>query len=158
MGFFAAFDTGAIDKIRDFATLPIVRWIALLGVCAAYLQGAIDKAFDFNSAVVGMQHLGLAPAVPLTMAVIALEFAASLLILSGIYRWVGAIMLAGFTLMADFIVNRFWEAAPAARFAMENSFFEHFGLIGAFILIAWHDLQGRDRREDSSHDLSRLRP
>jgi uncharacterized membrane protein YphA (DoxX/SURF4 family) len=49
--------------------------------------------------------------------------------------------LAGFTLAATFIANRFWEIAPPERFMVANSFFEHIGLIGGFVLVAWHDLR-----------------
>jgi hypothetical protein len=31
----------------------------------------------------------------------------------------------------------------AARFGMENGFFEHLGLVGAFVLVALIDLEGR---------------
>jgi hypothetical protein len=35
---------------------------------------------------------------------------------------------------------------PPERFMAANSFFEHIGLIGGFILVAWHDLQQRQER------------
>jgi uncharacterized membrane protein YphA (DoxX/SURF4 family) len=122
---------------------PWVRWIALLGLCAAYLQGGIDKALDFPSAIAEMTHFGLAPVVPLAIMVIVLELGASLLILTGFYRWFGALALAGFTLMATFMANRFWNAPMPERFMLENGFFEHLGLVGGFLLVAWHDLKGK---------------
>jgi uncharacterized membrane protein YphA (DoxX/SURF4 family) len=45
---------------------------------------------------------------------------------------------------ATFIANRYWELGSPERFAAENAFYEHLGLAGGFLLIAWHDL--RDRR------------
>ncbi len=138
-------DTPALlGRARDVYLAPWVRWIALLGLCAAYLQGGLTKAFDFPSALVEMEHFGLAPAAPLAAAVIVLEIGASALILAGRLRWLGALALAGFTIMATFRVNRFWEMAPPERFAATNGFFEHLGLVGGFLLVAWHDLQGRD--------------
>jgi uncharacterized membrane protein YphA (DoxX/SURF4 family) len=116
----------------------------MLFLCAAYLQGAVDKATDFSSAVAEMQHFGLAPAAPLAFATIAFEFGASLMVLTGFYRWLGALGLAGFTLFATFVANRFWEMAAPERFMAANSFFEHWGLIGGFLLVAWHDLRSRD--------------
>ena len=88
---------------------PWVRWLALLFLCAAYLQGGIDKLVDFDAAVAEMSHFGLSPAAPLAAAVIALELGCSLLVLTGRLRWLGALALAGFTLMATFVANRFWE-------------------------------------------------
>jgi uncharacterized membrane protein YphA (DoxX/SURF4 family) len=122
-------------------TAPAVRWIALLLLCGAYLQGGIDKALDFSSALDEMAHFGLAPAAPLAIATILLELGASALILSGFYRWLGALGLAAFTLAASFLANHFWTMSGPERFAMENAFFEHLGLVGAFLLVAWHDLK-----------------
>jgi uncharacterized membrane protein YphA (DoxX/SURF4 family) len=130
--------------IRNLFTAPLVRWLALLGLCAAYLQGGLNKAIDFPAAIAEMNHFGLSPAAPLAIAVIVLELGASVLILTGFYRWLGALALAGFTLFATFVALRFWEMAPPERFMAANSFFEHLGLVGGFVLVAWHDLQPRD--------------
>src|SRR6266850_8019221 len=132
---------GAIGLI--VATRP-VHFIALLGLCAAYLQGGLTKLFDFNAAVAETQSFGLPFAAAATAATIVTELAGSALILSGIYRWLGALWLAGFTLFATFVANRFWEMAPPQRFMVENSFFEHLGLVGGFLLVAWLDLRERD--------------
>jgi uncharacterized membrane protein YphA (DoxX/SURF4 family) len=45
--------------------------------------------------------------------------------------------------MATFIVNRYWELAEPKRLMVANAFFEHLGLVGAFVLVAWYDLQER---------------
>ena len=120
---------------------PIVHWLSLLAICAAYLQGGLDKAVDLPSAVGEMEHFHLAPAMPLALAVIALELGASALILTGRLRWLGALALAIFTLAATFTANRFWSLSGQDRFMSENAFFEHLGLVGAFVLIAWDDLK-----------------
>jgi uncharacterized membrane protein YphA (DoxX/SURF4 family) len=130
---------GALSR---FAT-PAVRWFALLGLCAAYLQGGFDKLGNFDAAVAEMNHFGLWPATPLAIATLALELLASGAILTGRLRWLGALALAGFTVGATLIANRYWELAPAARFAAANSFYEHLGLAGGFLLVAWHDLHDR---------------
>jgi uncharacterized membrane protein YphA (DoxX/SURF4 family) len=41
--------------------------------------------------------------------VTVLELGASVLILSGRMRWLGALALAGFTLLATLLALRFWE-------------------------------------------------
>jgi uncharacterized membrane protein YphA (DoxX/SURF4 family) len=129
--------------MRAVLTSPAVRWIALLGLCAAYIQGGLTKAFDFPGALAEMKHFGLAPAAPFAVAVIVLELVASAMILSGRLRWLGALALAAFTFAATFMANRFWEMAPPERFGATNGFFEHLGLVGGFLLVAWHDLDAR---------------
>jgi uncharacterized membrane protein YphA (DoxX/SURF4 family) len=123
----------------------LVYWLCLLLLCSAYLQGGLVKAVDFWGAVAEMHHFGLAPEAPLAIATIIGELGASMLILGGVKRWAGASYLAVFTLFATFVANRFWELEGAARFTSMNAFFEHLGLVGAFILVAWLDLG--ERRE-----------
>jgi uncharacterized membrane protein YphA (DoxX/SURF4 family) len=120
-----------------------LHWIALLLLCAAYLQGGLVKLFDFSGAMAEMTSQGLTPAGPMAVAVIVLELGASAMILTGLWRWLGALALAAFTLAATFLALRFWSAPSDARFMMENAFFEHLGLVGGFLLVAWHDLRLR---------------
>ena len=46
-----------------------------------------------------------------------------------------------FIALLGLAANRFWEMQPPQRFMVENSFFEHLGLIGGFLLVAWLDLR-----------------
>jgi uncharacterized membrane protein YphA (DoxX/SURF4 family) len=123
----------------------VIYWCCLLLLCSAYLQGSLEKAFDFPAALAEMHHFGLEPAGPLALLTIVGELAASSLVLSGIKRWAGAAYLALFTLAANMVANRFWELTGMARTMAENGFFEHLGLAGAFLLVAWLDWQGADR-------------
>ena len=119
-----------------------IRWLAYLGLCAAYLQGGFNKLTDFNGALGEMTHFGLQPAALFAVLVIALELGASAMILTGKLRWLGALLLAGFTVMATFLALRYWELpAGPERFGAANSFYEHLGLVGGFLLVAWLDLQ-----------------
>jgi uncharacterized membrane protein YphA (DoxX/SURF4 family) len=124
---------------RDWLALPAWRTLALLLLCSAYLQGGLDKAFDFSSAIAEMQHFGLSPAAPLALLTIIGELGAPVLIVTGFWRWLGALYLGGFTLMATLLANPFWHMAGNERFMNENAFFEHLGLSGAFLLVAWFD-------------------
>ncbi|MGF6178832.1 putative membrane protein YphA (DoxX/SURF4 family) [Ensifer sp. 4252] len=133
--------------VRPFLTMPAIRFIAHLGLCAAYIQGPLTKIFDFDAAIGEMNHFGLQPAALFAVAVIVFELLASAMILAGILRWLAALGLAAFTLAATFIALRFWELAPGQeRFMATNAFFEHLGLAGAFLLVAWYDL---DRRNEA---------
>ena len=123
-----------------------MRWLAYLGLCAAYLQGGFNKLTDFNGALGEMTHFGLQPAALFAVLVIALELGASAMILTGKLRWLGALLLAGFTVMATFLALRYWELpAGPERFGAANSFYEHLGLVGGFLLVAWLDLQNSQR-------------
>ena len=121
---------------------PSLRWFALLMLCATYLQGGAVKLADYAGAQAEMAHFGLPHW--FAAAVIALELGASGLILTGVGRWIGAITLAGFTLLATLLALRFWELPVGSeRFMAANAFFEHIGLAGGFVLVALHDLGAR---------------
>lgn len=128
---------------RVLAPAP-VRLLALAALCAAYLQGGLVKATDFGGAIAEMRHFGLEPAAPMAVAVIVLELGASAMILTGRGRWLGALLLAGFTLAATLLANAFWTLPEPERFAAANAFFEHLGLAGAFVLVARSDLARAD--------------
>lgn len=118
-----------------------ILFLAHLGLCAAYIQGGLVKLTDFTGAVAEMKHFQLAPPVLFAVLTIALELVASAMVMTGVLRWLGALALAGFTLMSNLIALRFWEQpAGKARRANANAFFEHIGLAGGFLLVAWLDL------------------
>lgn len=136
-------NTSLVETRSSHAPRPWLHRAALLLLCAAYLQGGLVKLTDFEGAVREMQHFGMAPAAPLAAAVIALELGASVMIVAGWWRWLAALGLALFTLMATFLANRFWDAPPDARFMQANAFFEHLGLVGGFLLVAIQDWAAR---------------
>jgi len=133
-----------MDALRSAATAPWVQTLALLCLCAAYLQSGVSKARDFAGAVAEMRSLGLVPAAPMAAATLVLQLGASALIVSGWYRWLGALALAGFTVLAALLADRFWSAPPGERQRVTHTFFEHWGLAGGFLLVAWYDLGGAD--------------
>jgi uncharacterized membrane protein YphA (DoxX/SURF4 family) len=127
--------------LADAVSAPAVRTAALLALCAAYIQGPLTKIFDFGGAIAEMEHFGLHPAPVFAVAVIVFELTASALVVSGMLRWVGALALAGFTVLATFIALRFWELpAGMERMMATNAFFEHLGLAGAFVLVTIFDI------------------
>jgi len=128
-------------------TWRALRWIALLGICAAYLQGGLNKLLDLPGAAGEMAQFGIPFPALAAAATIAVELLGPALVLSGRLRWVGALALAAFTLAATFAANRFWELPPGLpRFMMANAFHEHLGLVGALLLVALMDREERSRR------------
>jgi uncharacterized membrane protein YphA (DoxX/SURF4 family) len=127
-------------------TAGVVSRLCLILLCSAYLQGGLVKAFDFPSALAEMAHFGLAPALPFALLTIAGEIGGSILVITGYQRWLGAAWLGVFTLAATFVANRFWELSGPARMMLENGFFEHLGLAGAFFLVAWIDVRAHGQR------------
>ena len=129
---------------HDSQPMRGLRWLALLLLCAAYIQGPVTKILDFEGAIAEMTHFGLSPAPIFAIGVIVFELAMSALILLGRWRWLAALALAMFTLAATFVALRFWEMpAGQGRMMAMNAFFEHLGLIGGFVIVALDDLSRR---------------
>ena len=111
--------------------------LALLCLCAAYLQGGLDKLLDFPGAVAETADFGVPLPVPATLATIVTELVGSALLLMPHFQRLGALWLAGFTAVATLLADRFWTLPPGPlRIAHANGFFEHVGLIGGFLLAA----------------------
>lgn len=123
---------------------PVTEFIALIALCSAYIQGPFVKLLDFPGAIAEMEHFGLHPSEAFAIAVIAFELVMSALVISGLLRWIGALALSIFTLLATFVALRFWEMPVGMERSMAmNAFFEHLGLCGAFVLVAVSDLNRR---------------
>ncbi len=111
--------------------------LALLGLCAAYLQGGINKLLDFPGAVAEAAHFGLPWPVAVAALTIVIELGGSAMVLAGRGRAIGSALLAVFTLAASCIANAFWRLPVGQeRFMAANAFFEHLGLVGAFLVVA----------------------
>ncbi len=119
----------------------LMPWFALLLLCSAYIQGGYEKAFHFQAALGELEHFGLPPSPSLVCSSILVEWGAPLLILTGYGRWLGAVVLAGFTCYATWLANRFWAAPPQDALKLAEAFYEHVGLVGGFGYVALADLR-----------------
>lgn len=121
-----------------------LQWLARAGLCLAFVYSGISKLFDFPSAIAEQAHFGLSPPALFAAATIATQLGGSALILlwRGPLAALGALALAGFTLLATFVGHPFWRESGMERFADLNAFLEHFGLIGGFLLVALMELRG----------------
>lgn len=134
------------------------RWNALNGstakvlmlsaLCSAYIQGALTKLFDLDGAIQEMTHFGLLPAPLFAAGVIAFELATSAMVITGFHRRAGALALAAFTLAATTIALQFWTMPEGPeRTGATNAFFEHIGLVAAFLFVARADASGQTSKK-----------
>lgn len=116
------------------------RWtwlLARLALASPYLIGGVTKLANIPAAVAEQAHFGLHPAALWAALTIVTELGGSVLLVSGRLVWLGAGVLGIFTALAAIIANDFWVMQPGpARFIAMNSFFEHVGLVAAFVLMA----------------------
>jgi len=127
-------------QIGQWIATPAVRWLALLGPRAGYLQGGLDKAVDLAGAINELRHFGIAPAAPMAIATIITELVGSVLILTGFQPLAGRALVCGLRIGGDLHCQPLLGAGDAGAASCPRTFFEHLGLIRGFRLVAWHDL------------------
>ncbi|WP_119419093.1 DoxX family protein [Desertibaculum subflavum] len=117
---------------------PAVGFAARLALVSAFLLSGILKALDFPAAVGEVRALaGFEPAALFAVLVIAAQIGGSVLVLlGGMSAVIGAALLAGFTALATLLGHPFWTKAGVEQVRDLTTFFEHFGLIGGFLLAA----------------------
>jgi uncharacterized membrane protein YphA (DoxX/SURF4 family) len=125
-------------------------WLAArIGLTGAYILGGLTKLFDYPAAVAEQEHFGLHPGWLWASAAILVELVGPVLIISGRYVWLGAGALGVLTTIATVSANAFWTMQGHDRFVALNAFFEHIGLVAAFVmvaLIAEHAARGDSRQ------------
>jgi uncharacterized membrane protein YphA (DoxX/SURF4 family) len=128
------------------------RWVwlaARIGLTSAYLLGGVMKLLDFPAAIAEQEGFGLRPGWLWAGATILVELVGSALVISGRLVWLGAGALGVLTAIAALVANKFWTVQGHDRMMMANTFFEHLGLIAAFVLIAAFaqvEREGSDRK------------
>ena len=119
---------------------------ARLALASAFLISGIAKLLDFESARVEVAALGFGASALVAAAVIATQLGGSALFLSRRWCWLGAGILAGFTIAATLIAHPFWNFEGPERARQAATFFEHLGLVGGFVVAAILAHRGEPKR------------
>jgi len=102
-----------------------------------YWWSGIAKLTDLNGALAEAGHFGLKPAWLVVAATILVQLGGSIALILGRGGWLAAGALGVFTAFATLIAHPYWTVAdPVERFHALNTFLEHIGLIGGFMLAA----------------------
>jgi uncharacterized membrane protein YphA (DoxX/SURF4 family) len=119
------------DAAKRIPALVVVARV-LLG--SVFLFSAADKALHFSQAVGEVQALGLpAPAV-VALSVIVVQAVGVLLLWFQRVAWLGAGLLAVFTLAATVLAHQFWQESGHAYVRELTTFLEHLAIIGGLML------------------------
>jgi transmembrane protein len=121
--------------ISDLLDNGVTLLIARILVTAPFIAGGLTKLLDWNAGVVEMTHVGLHPAWIFNLAALATQLIGSALIILNRQVWLGAGALGVFTVWATLLAHRFWEFTGPEQMMQMNSFFEHWTICSAFILV-----------------------
>jgi uncharacterized membrane protein YphA (DoxX/SURF4 family) len=130
------FAGGAPRPIAGLLRSPTLFLLARIGLTSAYWIGGLSKLLDWNGALAEAAHFNLHPPALVAAATIAVELGCSAMIIARRATWLACGVLAGFTVLATLVAHAFWTMQGQERFMAMNSFFEHLGLVCAFVLLA----------------------
>lgn len=135
-----------MSAIRRRAATP--RWVAAtldagvtftlarIVLTLPYWWSGLAKLFDPHGAMLENAALGLPLPLLVVVVTIAVQLCGSWLVVTNRHLWLGAGVLATFTLMATLLAHAFWRFEGAERLAQMNTFLEHLALIAAFVVVA----------------------
>lgn len=113
---------------------PAVRVAARVLLTSAYWVSGLTKLLNFKGALAEEASFHLRPPALFAGITIFVQLVGSALVIADYMLWLGAGMLAVFTLAAMIVAYPFWRVAPAQRMMTFTSFCEHLGLIAGFML------------------------
>ncbi|HKU98858.1 MAG TPA: DoxX family protein [Vineibacter sp.] len=128
--------TSLIRTLSGWLSRPGMALLARIALVSAFLVSGVVKALDFSGAMAEVRALaGIEPAAVLAVLVIATQLGgAALVIAGGRAAWIGAGLLAGFTVVATLLAHAFWTKTGIEQARDLATFFEHVGLVGGFLL------------------------
>jgi uncharacterized membrane protein YphA (DoxX/SURF4 family) len=132
----AVSDIAIPRPIAQVLALPALDYLARLALASPFLISGVMKLVDFDGAMTEVAGMGLGPAGPFAVAVILTQLGGSVLFLTRRYCWLGAGLLAGFTVVATLLAHPFWAFEGADRGRQTATFFEHVAIVGGLAMAA----------------------
>jgi putative oxidoreductase len=114
--------------------------IARLCLAAVFLYSGVDKLSHWRSSIEEVRSDGLPWPKALAGATVFTQLVGGCLVATGFFAWLGALLLAGFTVAATLVGHRFW-LRRGAEFRHElTTSLEHVAIVGGLLLLSLLDL------------------
>ena len=117
--------------------------VARIFAAAVFLYSGVDKLWHFRACVAEVEGLGLRRSTLFAILTILTQIVGGLLVITGYAVWFGALLLAGFTVVATLLAHRFWAVSGPAMGRELTTALEHLAIVGGLLLIAIFDLVPR---------------
>jgi len=117
--------------------------IARVCLAVVFLYSAVDKLWHWRSSIDEVRGDGLPWPAAFAGATVFTQLVGGFLVATGFFAWLGALLLAGFTVAATLVEHRFW-LRRGSEFAHElTTSLEHVAIIGGLILVSLLDFAAR---------------
>jgi len=109
--------------------------IARVCLAAVFLYSGVDKLWHWRSSIEEVKSDGLPWPAAFAGATVFTQLVGGFLVATGIFAWLGALFLAGFTVAATVLGHRFW-LRRGAEFRHElTTSLEHVAIVGGLLLL-----------------------
>jgi uncharacterized membrane protein YphA (DoxX/SURF4 family) len=110
--------------------------IARLCLAAVFLYSGVDKLTHWRASIEEVKGDGLPWPAAFAGATVFTQLVGGFLVATGFFAWLGALLLAGFTIAATVIGHRFW-LRRGAEFQHElTTSLEHLAIVGGLLLLS----------------------
>jgi uncharacterized membrane protein YphA (DoxX/SURF4 family) len=114
--------------------------IARFCLAAVFLYSGVDKLTHWRASIEEVQGDGLPWPTAFAAATAFTQLVGGCLVATGFFAWLGALLLAGFTVAATLVGHRFW-LRRGSEFAHElTTSLEHVAIVGGLVLLCLLDL------------------
>lgn len=121
-------------SIQKLLGSTITGWAARLALASPFAVSGVAKLIDFGAATNEVAGLGLANPALVAAAVVVTQLVGSALLLTRRFRWLGAGLLAGFTVLATLLAHSFWRFSGPEQARQMATFLEHVAIVGGLVL------------------------
>ena len=110
--------------------------IARLCLAAVFLYSGVDKLWHWRSSIEEVRSDGLPWPATFAGATVFTQLVGGFLVATGFFAWLGALLLAGFTVAATLLGHRFW-LRHGSEFQHElTTSLEHVAIVGGLLLLS----------------------
>ena len=114
--------------------------IARLCLAVVFLYSGVDKLTHWRASIEEVKGDGLPWPTAFAGATVFTQLVGGFLVATGFFAWLGALLLAGFTVAATLVGHRFW-LRRGSEFAHElTTSLEHVAIVGGLVLLCLLDL------------------
>jgi len=110
--------------------------IARLCLAAVFLYSGVDKLTHWRASIEEVKGDGLPWPAAFAGATVFTQLVGGFLVATGFFAWLGALLLAGFTIAATLLGHRFWlRRGTEFRHELTTSL-EHVAIVGGLLLLS----------------------
>ena len=110
--------------------------IARLCLATVFLYSGVDKLTHWRASIEEVRGDGLPWPAAFAGATVFTQLVGGCLVATGLLAWLGALLLAGFTVAATLLGHRFW-LRRGAKFRHElTTSLEHVAIVGGLLLLS----------------------